>query len=111
MSARSSLTEVLAAGEGTRMRSSRPKVLHEIAGQPMLAHVVSAAPKGEGAELAVIIGADHQAVASEVLRLHPESKIFVQRERLVTAHAVLAARGAIASGADDLVVVFGDTPL
>jgi bifunctional UDP-N-acetylglucosamine pyrophosphorylase/glucosamine-1-phosphate N-acetyltransferase len=111
MTTRSSLTVVLAAGEGTRMRSRLPKVLHPIAGQPMLAHVLSAAPKGEGAELAVVIGPDHQAVAKEVLRLRPKAKIFVQRERLGTAHAVLAAREAIASGADDLLVAFGDTPL
>ena len=46
MSARSSLTVVLAAGEGTRMRSSLPKVLHPVAGQSMLAHVLKAAPDG-----------------------------------------------------------------
>jgi bifunctional UDP-N-acetylglucosamine pyrophosphorylase/glucosamine-1-phosphate N-acetyltransferase len=108
---RSCLAIVLAAGEGTRMRSRLPKVLHPIAGQSMLAHVLSATPKGEGAKLAVVIGPDHQAVAKEVLRMRPEAKIFVQRERLGTAHAVLAAREAIASGADDLLVAFGDTPL
>src|SRR5580692_11815092 len=76
MTARSSLTVVLAAGEGTRMRSSLPKVLHPVAGQSLLAHVLGAAPHGPGA-----------------------------------AHAVLAAREAIAGGADDLLVAFGDTPL
>jgi len=111
MSARSSLTVVLAAGEGTRMRSSRPKVLHPIAGQSMLAHVLSAAPNGEGAKLAVVIGPDHEAVAGEIKRLRPAATIVVQSERLGTAHAVLAAREAIAAGADDLVVAFGDTPL
>jgi len=111
MSARSSLTVVLAAGEGTRMRSSRPKVLHPIAGQSMLAHVLSAAPNGEGAKLAVVIGPDHEAVAGEIKRLRPDATIVVQSERLGTAHAVLAAREAIAAGADDLVVAFGDTPL
>src|SRR5215468_3606672 len=101
MSARSSLTVVLAAGEGTRMRSNLPKVLHPIAGQAMLAHVLAAAPKGEGAALAVVIGPDHKAVTAEVLRLRPDAKIFIQHERLGTAHAVLAARDAIAAGADD----------
>ena len=66
MTARSSLTVVLAAGEGTRMRSSLPKVLHPIAGQPLLAHVLDAAPHGAGAALAVVIGPDHKAVADEV---------------------------------------------
>src|SRR4030095_16385547 len=66
MTARSSLTVVLAAGEGTRMRSSLPKVLHPVAGQPLLAHVLDAAPHGEGASLAVVIGPD-QAVADPPL--------------------------------------------
>jgi bifunctional UDP-N-acetylglucosamine pyrophosphorylase/glucosamine-1-phosphate N-acetyltransferase len=111
MKDRTSLTVVLAAGEGTRMRSSLPKVLHPVAGQPLLAHVLRAAPQGEGASLAVVIGPDHQAVAEEVKRIRPDAKTFVQRERLGTAHAVLAARNAIARGADDLLVAFGDTPL
>jgi bifunctional UDP-N-acetylglucosamine pyrophosphorylase/glucosamine-1-phosphate N-acetyltransferase len=111
MSARSSLTIVLAAGEGTRMQSSLPKVLHPVAGQSLLAHVLGAAPKGAGASLAVVIGPDHQAVADEARRIRPDAASFVQRERLGTAHAVLAARDAMISGADDLLVVFGDTPL
>jgi bifunctional UDP-N-acetylglucosamine pyrophosphorylase/glucosamine-1-phosphate N-acetyltransferase len=111
MTARSSLTVVLAAGEGTRMRSSLPKVLHPVAGQPLLAHVLEAAPHGTGAGLAVVIGPDHRAVAEEVKRVRPDAATFVQAERLGTAHAVLAARDAIARGADDLLVAFGDTPL
>jgi bifunctional UDP-N-acetylglucosamine pyrophosphorylase/glucosamine-1-phosphate N-acetyltransferase len=111
MTARSSLTIVLAAGEGTRMRSALPKVLHPVAGQPLLAHVLAAAPKGARDALAVVIGPDHEAVAEETKRLRPDASVFVQRERLGTAHAVLAAREAIARGADDLLVVFGDTPL
>ena len=70
MTARSSLTVVLAAGEGTRMRSSLPKVLHPVAGQSLLAHVLDAAPHGAGAALAVVIGPDHKAVADEV-SAHP----------------------------------------
>jgi bifunctional UDP-N-acetylglucosamine pyrophosphorylase/glucosamine-1-phosphate N-acetyltransferase len=111
MTARSSLTIVLAAGEGTRMQSSLPKVLHPVAGQSLLAHVLEAAPQGPGAALAVVIGPDHQAVAGEVKRVRPDAVTFIQRERLGTAHAVLAARDALARGADDLLVVFGDTPL
>src|SRR6266436_7481916 len=111
MTGRTSLTIVLAAGEGTRMQSSMPKVLHPVAGQSLLAHVLEAAPKGAGASLAVVIGPDHGAVAEEVKRLRPDATTFIQRERLGTAHAVLAARDAIARGADDLLVVFGDTPL
>jgi bifunctional UDP-N-acetylglucosamine pyrophosphorylase/glucosamine-1-phosphate N-acetyltransferase len=111
MTARSSLTVVLAAGEGTRMRSSLPKVLHPLAGETLLAHVLRAVPKGQTADLAVVIGPDHQAVADEARRRRTDAAIFVQHERLGTAHAVLAAREAIARGADDLLIVFGDTPL
>src|SRR5215218_3781628 len=111
MTARSSLTVVLAAGEGTRMRSSLPKVLHPVAGQSLLAHVLDAAPHGAGAALAVVIGPDHKAVADEVARMRPDAATFIQAERLGTAHAVLAARDALARGADDLLVAFGDTPL
>ena len=111
MTGRTSLTIVLAAGEGTRMRSAAPKVLHPVAGQSLLAHVLSAAPKGSGASLAVVIGPDHEAVAQEAKRVRPDAATFVQRQRLGTAHAVLAARDAIARGADDLLIAFGDTPL
>jgi bifunctional UDP-N-acetylglucosamine pyrophosphorylase/glucosamine-1-phosphate N-acetyltransferase len=118
MSLRSSLTVVLAAGEGTRMHSSLPKVLHPVAGQSLLAHVLNAAPKsfekndmGKAPALAVVIGPSHEAVADEVARVRPDAVTFIQHQRLGTAHAVLAAREAIARGADDLLVVFGDTPL
>jgi bifunctional UDP-N-acetylglucosamine pyrophosphorylase/glucosamine-1-phosphate N-acetyltransferase len=111
MTARTSLTIVLAAGEGTRMRSAVPKVLHPVAGQSLLAHVLGAAPRGTGAALAVVIGPGHQAVAEEIKRLRADAETFIQRERLGTAHAVLVARDAIGRGADDLLIAFGDTPL
>jgi bifunctional UDP-N-acetylglucosamine pyrophosphorylase/glucosamine-1-phosphate N-acetyltransferase len=111
MTARSSLTIVLAAGEGTRMRSSMPKVLHPVAGQSLLAHVLQAASQGEGAALAVVIGPDHHTVIDEIKRIRPDAATFIQRERLGTAHAVLAAREAMTRGADDLLIAFGDTPL
>ena len=72
MTARSSLTVVLAAGEGTRMRSVMPKVLHSVAGEPLLAHVLAAAPKGAGTALAVVVGPDHAAVAQEAKRARPD---------------------------------------
>jgi bifunctional UDP-N-acetylglucosamine pyrophosphorylase/glucosamine-1-phosphate N-acetyltransferase len=102
---------VLAAGEGTRMRSTTPKVLHPVAGQSLLAHVLHAAPAGPGTSLAVVVGPDHEAVAAEAKRVRSDAATYVQRERLGTAHAVLAAREAIAEGADDLLIAFGDTPL
>jgi bifunctional UDP-N-acetylglucosamine pyrophosphorylase/glucosamine-1-phosphate N-acetyltransferase len=111
MSERTSLTVVLAAGEGQRMRSSLPKVLHPVASASMLSHVLAAAPDGKGHALAVVIGPERDDVAQEVHRLRADAAVCVQRDRLGTAHAVLTARNEIARGTDDLVVVFGDTPL
>jgi bifunctional UDP-N-acetylglucosamine pyrophosphorylase/glucosamine-1-phosphate N-acetyltransferase len=108
---RTSLTIALAAGEGMRMRSSRPKVLHAIAGRSLLAHVLGAVDCAPGAAVAVVIGPDQEAVAAEVGRLAPGAGIYVQSERRGTAHAVLAAREAIAKGFDDILVVYTDTPL
>lgn len=107
---RTCLTIVLAAGEGTRMRSSRPKVLHAIGGRPLIAHVMAAVRETAGAA-AVVIGPGQDKVAAAVAAMLPAAKIFVQNERRGTAHAVLAARDAIALGADDILVVFADTPL
>jgi len=111
MSKRTCLAIVLAAGEGTRMRSALPKVMHKVAGRTMLAHVL-AAVRGAGTEqAAVVVGPGFDAVAEEARRISPSAEIFVQSERRGTAHAVLCARKAIAKGADDVLVVYGDTPL
>jgi bifunctional UDP-N-acetylglucosamine pyrophosphorylase/glucosamine-1-phosphate N-acetyltransferase len=110
MTQRTCLTIVLAAGEGTRMRSSRPKVLHAMAGRPLVAHVLAAvAPLGGTAS--VVVGPNMEAVANAAMAASPDAETFVQRERRGTAHAVLSARAAIARGADDILVVFADTPL
>lgn len=93
------------------MRSSRPKVLHPLAGRSLLAHVLAAVDSAPGAATAVVIAPEQEAVAAEVGRLAPTARVFVQSERRGTAHAVLAARAAIAEGFDDILVVFTDTPL
>ena len=93
------------------MKSSKPKVLHEIAGLPMVAHVVAAARSAGGGEVAVVVGHGADAVRSALSRLSPAPETFVQSERLGTGHAVLAARAAIERGHDDILVMFGDTPL
>jgi len=108
---RTCLAIVLAAGEGTRMRSSKPKVLHALAGRSMLGHVLSALKVAEADHVAVVVGPDHAAVEVEAKSLMPKAEIFVQKERRGTAHAVLAAKEAIARGYDDLLVLFADTPL
>jgi bifunctional UDP-N-acetylglucosamine pyrophosphorylase/glucosamine-1-phosphate N-acetyltransferase len=108
---RTCLAIVLAAGEGTRMRSARPKVLHEIAKQSLLAHVLAAVRHAGGSAVAVVIGPDADAVSAEAKRSAPGAEIFVQKERRGTAHAVLAAEKAFARSADDILIIFGDTPL
>jgi bifunctional UDP-N-acetylglucosamine pyrophosphorylase/glucosamine-1-phosphate N-acetyltransferase len=75
MTGRTSLTIVLAAGEGTRMRSSMPKVLHPVAGQTLLAHVLGAAPQGAGAVTAVVVGPNHEQVADEARRIRPDADL------------------------------------
>ena len=108
MSGRTCLTIVLAAGEGTRMRSSRPKVLHEVAGRSLLGHVLTAAAN---TSIAVVVGPAHDGVSADARVYAPQARTFVQAERRGTAHAVLAAKSAIEQGADDILVIFGDTPL
>jgi bifunctional UDP-N-acetylglucosamine pyrophosphorylase / glucosamine-1-phosphate N-acetyltransferase len=108
---RRGLAVILAAGEGTRMKSSRPKVLHAVAGQSLLGHVIAAVRAAEVDAVAVVVGPGREDVAAEARRLAPSARVFVQAERLGTAHAVLAAREAIADGFDDVVVLFADTPL
>jgi bifunctional UDP-N-acetylglucosamine pyrophosphorylase / glucosamine-1-phosphate N-acetyltransferase len=108
---RTCLAIVLAAGEGTRMRSTRPKVLRRIAGRSLLAHVLDAVREAGGTMTAVVVGAGGDAVAAEATRVVPAAEIFVQAERRGTAHAVLAAKSAIARVPDDVLVIFGDTPL
>ena len=111
MSKRTCLAIVLAAGKGIRMRSTRPKVLHQVAGRSLLGHVLAAVRAAGTEQSAVVVGPDGDAVADEARRALPKAQIFVQPERRGTAHAVLCARTAIAKGADDILVIFGDTPL
>ncbi len=108
---RSCLAIILAAGEGTRMKSRRPKVLHEVAGRSMLGHALAAVAQAGADEVVVVIGPDRVDVAAEVAAVLPAAGVVVQVERKGTAHAVLAAREAIARGHDDILVAFADTPL
>lgn len=111
MTERTCLSIVLAAGEGTRMKSARPKVLHEVAGLSMLGHVLRAVAEAGGTAAAVVVGPGRDDVAEEARRLVPEASVHVQTDRLGTAHAVLQAESDIARGYGDVIVVFGDTPL
>lgn len=93
------------------MKSALPKVLHPVGGLPLLAHVVRAARAAGAGDAALVIGHGAAAVRAAAADIAPGIDIYVQEERLGTAHAVLAARKAIERGYDDILVVFGDTPL
>jgi bifunctional UDP-N-acetylglucosamine pyrophosphorylase/glucosamine-1-phosphate N-acetyltransferase len=108
---RTCLAVILAAGESTRMKSSKSKVLHPVANRPMIAHVVDALARAGIADIALVLGRDAEKVEAAAKNAAVKSTVHIQTERLGTAHAVLAAREAIARGYDDLLVVFGDTPL
>jgi len=110
MSASPTLFVVLAAGKGTRMKSSLPKVLHKIAGRTMLAHVLSAAQE-LGGGIAVVVGPEMETVAGEAIQAVPAAQVFLQPSPRGTADAVLAARTAIDQHGGDVIVLFADTPL
>jgi len=101
---------VLAAGKGTRMRSALPKVLHPLAGRPMLGHVLAAAEALEPTRIVVVVGPDMPEVA-EAAAPHA---VAIQAEQRGTADAVAAARSLAepALGEDgELLVLYGDGPL
>lgn len=109
--ARTCLTIILAAGEGSRMKSSTPKVLHKVGERTLLGHVMHAARKAGGDSHAVIVGKEAELVEKEARTHADDVDVYLQTERLGTAHAVLMAKEAIARGYDDVLVLFGDTPL
>jgi len=101
------VTVILAAGAGTRMKSSTAKVLHKICGQPMLAYVIDAARKAGSGEVIAVLG--HQA---EQVREAVKDVAFVLQERqLGTGHAVMQARPLLEGKAGTVLVLYGDTPL
>jgi bifunctional UDP-N-acetylglucosamine pyrophosphorylase/glucosamine-1-phosphate N-acetyltransferase len=99
---------VLAAGQGTRMKSRRAKVLHEVCGTAMLEHVLQTAERLAPSRLAVVIGRD----ADEVRRRYANRAEFVlQAEQRGTGHAVRVALAALPELSGDVLVLYGDTPL
>ena len=105
------LAMVLAAGEGTRMRSAGPRCCTRSRAAPMIAHALAAAREAGAGDMAVVVGPGRDDVAEAALKAAPGAEVFVQRERRGTAHAVLAARAAIARGYDDVLVTYADIPL
>jgi bifunctional UDP-N-acetylglucosamine pyrophosphorylase/glucosamine-1-phosphate N-acetyltransferase len=93
------------------MKSARPKVLHAIAGRPLLAHAAAAALEAGASRLTVLIGPGMDEARAALAPLLQDAEFFVQGERLGTAHAVLAARAALAEWGEDVLILYGDTPL
>ena len=98
---------VLAAGEGTRMKSAQPKVLHPIGGLPMICHVMETL-KGESiAPIVAVIGPGMDDLA---VTMAPHLTV-TQRQRKGTGHAVLQAKNSLKDFNGDILIVYGDTPL
>jgi UDP-N-acetylglucosamine diphosphorylase/glucosamine-1-phosphate N-acetyltransferase len=101
---------ILAAGKGTRMKSDKAKVLHEIQGRPMILYVVEAARKIAGDDVIVVIGNQAEAVR-DVISDTAELLFAYQQQQLGTGHAVLCALPQIPEHCDHVIILCGDVPL
>ncbi len=101
-------TIILAAGQGTRMRSSRPKVLHHLAGKPLIEYSLHAAAHVGNDLPVIVIGQGADAVRAEV---GGRARFVVQVRQLGTGHAVMAAESILSGMSDQVVVLFADMPL
>ena len=101
---------ILAAGKGTRMESDLPKVLHPLAGAPMLLHVMKSSATLEPEHLVIIVGYGADAVKAAVHDYDETAQVILQPEQLGTGHAVSQARAALAECTGDVIVLYGDTP-
>ncbi|MFH9430703.1 bifunctional UDP-N-acetylglucosamine diphosphorylase/glucosamine-1-phosphate N-acetyltransferase GlmU [Streptomyces sp. NPDC017615] len=103
---------VLAAGEGTRMKSATPKVLHRICGRSLVGHVLAASRELDPAELVVVVGHAREQVAAHLAEIDPQVRTAVQEQQNGTGHAVRMALEELGGTVDGtVVVVCGDTPL
>lgn len=101
---------LLAAGKGTRMNSDLPKVLHPLAGVPLLAHALAAARSVEPERIVLVTGHGADEVAAAAETLEPGITVAVQERQLGTGHAVTQAEAALAEFDGDVIVLYGDTP-
>ncbi len=102
---------VLAAGEGTRMKSPLPKVLHRAGGRTLIDWVLTTLKRAGVGQIITVTGFGREAIEAELEERHPDSKIAVQQEQLGTGHAVQSALPLIPTDALLVGVFSGDTPL
>jgi bifunctional UDP-N-acetylglucosamine pyrophosphorylase / glucosamine-1-phosphate N-acetyltransferase len=103
---------VLAAGLGTRMKSARPKAMHEIGGRPVIGHIAAELARLGVAKAVLVIGPGMEALVAAAQKAAPNVEFVaaIQTDRLGTAHAALQARDALAEFGGDVLVVLGDAP-
>jgi len=101
---------ILGAGMGTRMNSELPKVLHQIAGAPMLVHAMKSGGALDPAHTVIVAGHGADLVEAAAKAYDPDVTVAIQSEQLGTAHAVSQARSALAGFDGDALVLYGDTP-
>jgi bifunctional UDP-N-acetylglucosamine pyrophosphorylase/glucosamine-1-phosphate N-acetyltransferase len=102
---------VLAAGGGTRMKSKKSKLLHEIGGRSMVGHVLAAVRGLEPARVVAVVGHQREQVGPHIQALMPEAMLAVQADQQGTGHAVRIAVEAAGTSSGTVLVVYGDTPL
>lgn len=102
---------ILAAGKGTRMKSSLPKVCHPVGGLPMLSHVFKTSRMLLPKQIVVVISPNAPEVEKLILDSYPEVMIAYQTEQKGTGHAVMAGVQALRNENSDVLVLYGDTPL
>ncbi|MEU0565091.1 bifunctional UDP-N-acetylglucosamine diphosphorylase/glucosamine-1-phosphate N-acetyltransferase GlmU [Nonomuraea sp. NPDC005983] len=102
---------VLAAGEGTRMKSQTPKVLHELCGHALVDHMLAAARDLGPEQLIVVIGHARERVAAHLAQTSPDARAVVQREQRGTGHAVRTVLEEVGEIAGTVLVTYGDVPL
>lgn len=101
---------ILAAGQGTRMNSDLPKVLHRVAAAPLLHHAMAAGRALEPARTVVVVGHGAEAVAKAARDYDEDAEVVVQEEQLGTGHAVAQAAPLLADAPGEAIVLYGDTP-
>ncbi len=101
---------ILAAGQGTRMNSDLPKVLHKVGAAPLLHHAMSAGQALDPVRTVVVVGHGAEAVAQAARAFDDSAEVVVQEEQLGTGHAVAQAAPLLANAEGEAIVLYGDTP-